>query len=154
MQPCAGVERAPVMELKPFGTQDCIMCGLQAAAAETVPRFQFCEVACRPDGHGGFIDARTAGQAPTPHMHRTCIRCGYTWLTETVGDGDGALPMPTQNQAALAIVKTVAQELIDAATALEEAAHTLKEKGFPPEASRTRQAALKAKEAASGLVKR
>jgi hypothetical protein len=63
-----------------------------------------------------------------------------------------ALPPPSSEQMAMAIIRQAAAELGLAATALDRAAHVLREKGCGVPASATKQAAGRARAAQQGLT--
>jgi hypothetical protein len=47
---------------------------------------RYCLSRCEPDEAGGFMPVSELGQAPIPHLHRTCKRCAYQWLERTFAD--------------------------------------------------------------------
>jgi hypothetical protein len=65
------------MDLQPFATDDCTMCGSMGA------RFKYCEGTClhTSGGDGLFDNVRPLSGPATPHFHRTCFQCGFVWLT-------------------------------------------------------------------------
>lgn len=72
------------MTLLPFATNGCTMCGMDHPAMSA--GFRYCASGCISIvGRDQYGDMTTHGQSPTPHMHRTCKRCGFEWLTETIG---------------------------------------------------------------------
>lgn len=122
----------------PFETSRCAMCGQPGTTAETTPAFTFC---------GGAV---TCGQSP--HLHRHCLRCGYGWITETVGDREVST-LPTDSQAAMSLVRTLAHDLKAAGAALSEAAITLRDKAQDGAAARRAHTAGRAAiETAASLV--
>ena len=36
-------------------------------------------------GPGVYETVEACGDVPEPHLHRTCKRCGYEWLEQTLG---------------------------------------------------------------------
>jgi hypothetical protein len=49
---------------------------------------QYCEAHClraiATPGQPCYVDVTSQGDAPMPHLHRTCDLCGYMWLTKTL----------------------------------------------------------------------
>lgn len=65
---------------------------------------------------------------------------------------DLPMPLPSDEQAAMALIRGVADNLMTASTALGWAAARLKEKGDPNGASQTMRASLQARDHARALV--
>lgn len=44
--------------------------------------FRYCDArGCVPGLNEVYEEtSRAIGQAPNPHLHRKCVRCGYEWL--------------------------------------------------------------------------
>jgi hypothetical protein len=70
-----------IPNLLPFGQDACKACGTPTYVRE--PALRYCEGLCVEDGQGGFASLTTAGDGPAPHLHVTCDRCSYQWLTKT-----------------------------------------------------------------------
>lgn len=70
-----------MIDLKPFGTTECVMCGFKDSWKENGLRY--CVVPHKVSIHIAY--RVTTGQlgSPQPHLHVTCQRCQYEWLTET-----------------------------------------------------------------------
>jgi hypothetical protein len=108
--------------LAPFETS-CVMCGWRR---ET---FRFC-----PHPHADLS---------RPHLHRICERCGYEWLTHTVDPEAPQVPVIDSPYLAEALLQTLAHGLQAGATALDNAAFTLREAGRGVPASAAKRAAGK-----------
>jgi hypothetical protein len=78
------------MELKPFGSYECEMCG------DKCPTTRYCERSCVRQLKPGwndkrqtiewFTDADPYDNRRCPHLHLQC-GCDYEWLTETKQGG-------------------------------------------------------------------
>lgn len=64
------------MELRPIGST-CAACGSIGIAT-----MRYCDAICERVG-SRYLDVRTGMDGSRPHLHVTCGRCGYEWLTET-----------------------------------------------------------------------
>jgi hypothetical protein len=66
--------------LAPADATTCRICFAERAY------IRYCERTCirgiQGSGYDSFVDATLVGSAPQPHLHRTCKRCAYEWLTE------------------------------------------------------------------------
>ena len=69
-----------MLELLPFHS-------ICAACCSTDASYKFCDDECVPIGLGRFEKSQRIGQSSTPHLHRTCSRCGYEWLERCLGLG-------------------------------------------------------------------
>lgn len=70
------------MTLAPFNSV-CLACGSSNAA------MRFCTEVHMQAGPGEWVDARAMGDAPEPHLHRTCERCSFEWLERCLGIAPG-----------------------------------------------------------------
>lgn len=80
------------MELLPFGTYTikgnkmaCPMCNTihDLSYGETLPKARYCDNNHARDPR---MDVTTQNSQPMPHLHLTCLRCGYEWLEQTWQD--------------------------------------------------------------------
>lgn len=71
------------MKLLPFGSfvanDDRIECPACLFLQET-PGTEYC-TRYHPEGLPA-VDITSFNDMPLPHLHRTCLRCGYVWLEE------------------------------------------------------------------------
>jgi hypothetical protein len=67
--------------LEPFVTPThCRKC--RAYLPEISAGWRYCTTRCVPV-HNGYMEVTQIGDPFADHLHRTCGRCGYEWLTET-----------------------------------------------------------------------
>jgi hypothetical protein len=76
-------EAPPTVPLRPFSDNHCPACG------STLASLTYCARRCVPSvpghGHPAFVDVTRVGEAPDPHLHKTCQACRYEWLSECRG---------------------------------------------------------------------
>ena len=66
-------------ELPAFTGTFCRMCAFPAA------KYRYCAEDCKDDGSGAIDSGAPAMSRPaTPHLHRTCERCGFEWLEKVL----------------------------------------------------------------------
>lgn len=69
------------MNLLPFNElKDCPACGISLTNSNV--NVEYSDGESIPVSDGRFVDIRTAGYTPTPHLRKRC-RCGYGWLEHT-----------------------------------------------------------------------
>jgi len=71
---------------RPFNPDPAAVCAacLHVHTPDAPPRTTYCaelHPQQRPD-----VTVTAFGDIPEPHLHRACIRCGYTWLEQTATD--------------------------------------------------------------------
>lgn len=80
------------MELLPFNIYAikgnriaCPMCNTahDLNYKETMPKVRYCEMQHNRDPR---FDVTTQDMATQPHLHVTCLRCGFEWLEQTYLD--------------------------------------------------------------------
>ena len=138
-------------ELLPITTNGCTRCGHQAAIPQQSTTYRYCECICERNHLGAYRFTSDIGTPGQPHLHRTCVRCGYEWLTVTSG-GEVQAPPQDPRQVALDIVRGLATELTAAGDALDAAAHVLKDAERGHAAGVAREAGKKAKAHAQSLM--
>lgn len=105
---------------------------------------------------GTFADGVTIRDYGLPHpvgltwRHRAALH--LTNRLQRILRADLPMPLPSDEQAAMALIRGVADNLMTASSALGWAASRLKEKGDPNGASQTMRASLQARAHARALV--
>lgn len=62
-------------DLPAFSGTVCPMCAFPAA------KYRFCSDDCKDEGEPAAMNRPATNL--TPHLHRTCERCGFEWLEQT-----------------------------------------------------------------------
>ena len=62
----------------------CPMCAHHHRESK-LPPVKYC-VIDHGDDCEGLMDRRTFGSTRIPHLHKTCVNCGYVWLEHTAED--------------------------------------------------------------------
>ena len=66
-------------DLPAYSGTCCRKCGFPAA------KYRYCTSDCKDDGTGEIDSGSPRLNRPaTPHQHRTCERCGFEWMEQTM----------------------------------------------------------------------